>query len=251
MGLFLWDSEPSKIFVWDTPISKVFLWDTQVRPSYTPWPWQPWANTLVYLPLATNSNDQSWNWNNGTDTNITYTDWKAVFNSSGTSCILLDTTSLPNTFTLHMIIARQVNSGYQVAFRYSDNLGYDNSRCYISGYGTYTDWWVIHQQTDLSVCNSSVRVNKWLVDTDTNEHLRSFVVYEDSGYTYIRFFIDGVQLDQQVASTHYYTGAKLSLWNRWYNPNEWLKGTMREVIMESTKWTDAEVLALAQQYGFA
>ncbi len=33
MGLFLWDSEPSKIFVGDTPISKVFLWDTQVRPS--------------------------------------------------------------------------------------------------------------------------------------------------------------------------------------------------------------------------
>lgn len=33
MGLFVWDSEPSKIFVGDTSISKVFLWDTQVRPS--------------------------------------------------------------------------------------------------------------------------------------------------------------------------------------------------------------------------
>lgn len=38
MGLFLWDSEPSKIFVGDTPISKVFLWDTQVRPSFK-WNW--------------------------------------------------------------------------------------------------------------------------------------------------------------------------------------------------------------------
>ena len=36
MGLFIWDSEPSKIFVGDTPISKVFLWDTQVRPSSQP-----------------------------------------------------------------------------------------------------------------------------------------------------------------------------------------------------------------------
>lgn len=34
MGLFLWDSEPSKIFVGDTPISKVFVWDTQVRPTF-------------------------------------------------------------------------------------------------------------------------------------------------------------------------------------------------------------------------
>lgn len=33
MGLFIWDSEPSKIFVGDTPISRVFLWDAQVRPS--------------------------------------------------------------------------------------------------------------------------------------------------------------------------------------------------------------------------
>ena len=33
MGLFVWDSQPSKIFVGDTSISKVFLWDTQVRPS--------------------------------------------------------------------------------------------------------------------------------------------------------------------------------------------------------------------------
>ena len=35
MGLFLWDSQPSKIFVGDTSISKVFLWDTQVRPKKT------------------------------------------------------------------------------------------------------------------------------------------------------------------------------------------------------------------------
>lgn len=50
MGLFLWDSEPSKIFVGDTPISKVFLWDTQVRPSGW-WGWHPWANTLLYMPM--------------------------------------------------------------------------------------------------------------------------------------------------------------------------------------------------------
>lgn len=59
MWLFVWDSEPSKIFVGDTAISKVFLWDTQVRPSGWGW-WQPWANTLLYLPLESNFVDQSW-----------------------------------------------------------------------------------------------------------------------------------------------------------------------------------------------
>ena len=57
MGLFLWDSEPSKIFVGDTPISKVFLWDTQVRPSG----WKPWANTIAYYKFDWNLNDSSGN----------------------------------------------------------------------------------------------------------------------------------------------------------------------------------------------
>ena len=221
--------------------------EKQVYPAW----WQPWVNTLLYLPLATNSNDQSWNGNNGTDTNITYSDWKAVFNTSGTSCILIDTTSLPtHDYTLHMIVARTTNSWYQVAFRYSDGSGYDNARCYISGYGTYTDGWVTHQQTDLSVCNSSVRVNKWLVDTDTSEHLLSFVVYE-SWYTYIKFYIDWVYQVSKVATSSYYANAKISFWNRWYSMNEWLKGTMREVIMENRVWSDSEVLDLAKQFWFA
>ena len=57
MWLFIWDSQPSKIFVGDTPISKVFLWDTQVRPSG----WQPWSNTIYYLPLDADLLDHSWN----------------------------------------------------------------------------------------------------------------------------------------------------------------------------------------------
>lgn len=63
MWLFLWDSEPSKIFVGDTSISKVFLWDTQVRPSYTPWPWQPDpTRTMLYLKFNNNLADSSGNW---------------------------------------------------------------------------------------------------------------------------------------------------------------------------------------------
>ena len=55
MGIFLWDTAPSKIFVGDTQVSKVFVWDTQVRPSG----WQPWANTVLYLPLNTDYSDLS------------------------------------------------------------------------------------------------------------------------------------------------------------------------------------------------
>lgn len=65
MGLFIGDSEPSKIFVGDTPISKVFVWDTQVWPSWwlpsiyqeveyieSTWTqyidsWVPWTNNYI------------------------------------------------------------------------------------------------------------------------------------------------------------------------------------------------------------
>ena len=33
MGLFLWDSEPSKIFVGDTEVSSVWVWANKVRPT--------------------------------------------------------------------------------------------------------------------------------------------------------------------------------------------------------------------------
>lgn len=86
MGLFLWDSEPSKIFVGDTSISKVFLWDKQVRPKTR----KPWANTMVYLPLNWDANDKSGNSHDWTLANnqwgytweyINWSSWNKCFRS--------------------------------------------------------------------------------------------------------------------------------------------------------------------------
>lgn len=216
-------------------LKKIYIYPDGVteKQVYPAW-WRPNANTLLYLPLATNSNDQSWNGNNGTDTNITYSWNKAVFNSSWTSCILIDKTTLPTTFTLHLIAQITTLSWYQLAFRYSDNVWQDICRCYLNWYGSIQVWmWVNTTTTGIA--------------SDTNEHLYSWVVQSNS----MKFYIDGVlkyTYNQNVGS---YANPKISFWNRWYNMNEWLKWTMREVIMESSYRTDAEVLALAQQYGFA
>jgi len=197
--------------------------------------WKPWANTIAYYPLKENSNDLSWNWNNGTDTNITYSDWKAVFNSSGTSCILIDKTTLPTTFTLNMIAQITTLNWYQLAFRYSDSSGYDNCRCYLNWYGSI-QLWMTNGNTQLTG-----------ISADTNEHLYSWVVES----TQMKFYIDGVLKYTYVKNVWSYSWAKLSLWNRWYNTNEWLKWTMREVILESSYRTDAEILNLAKQFWFA
>lgn len=224
-------------------ITGIYVGNQKSRPPASPW-WQPSANTISYLPLSVDANDAKWmgvalNW---TTTNITFSDNKAVFNSSGTSCILFDTTSLPTTFTLHFIVAITTLSGYQVWFRYSYWSGYDNSRCYLYWYS---------QWINFALCGSNYQST--IKVTDTNEHLYSYVIQPDwVNNTKMDFYIDGVNKNINLSkSNQSYANAKLSLWNRWYNKNEWLKWTMREVILESTYRTNAEVLALAQQFWFA
>jgi hypothetical protein len=68
MSIFLWDSEPSKIYVWSNEVSAVYVWDTQIYPAG----WKPWANTLAYYPLETDTKDYSWNNRNLTNSWITF-----------------------------------------------------------------------------------------------------------------------------------------------------------------------------------
>lgn len=69
-------TEPKSIKIWTTAIKKVTIrpngTEKQIRPVGWGW-WQPWANTIAYLKLEADTNDSSGNWNNGTPTNITYT----------------------------------------------------------------------------------------------------------------------------------------------------------------------------------
>ena len=211
-------------------VNKRYVGTQQVRPSG----YQPWANTLAYLPLATDITDQTWHYTL-TSNNITFSNNKAVFNNSGTSCITFPATMTYNTFTLNMIAQITTLSWYQLAFRMSDSGGYDNCRCYLNWYGSIQLW----------MANGST-VLTW-ISADTNEHLYSWVVQSNQ----MKFYIDGVLKYTYSANVWSYSWARLSLWNRRYNTNEWLKWTMREVILESKYRTDAEVLALAKQFWFA
>ena len=213
-------------------VKKIYQWSNLVRPK-----WKPWANTILYLPLKENSNDLSWNWNNGTATNITYSWNKAVFNSSGTSLINLPITN--NTFTLNMIAQMTSASGYQLLYRQAKYSSWtwwqDDSGCYLYGYTSI--------QLRMSQWNTKLT---WIT-ADTNEHLYSFVVSANS----MKFYIDGVLKTTYNASVGSVSWATFTLGNRYTSSNEWLRWTMREVIVESTLRTDAEILNLAKQFWFA
>ena len=65
MGLFIWDTQPSKIFVGDTPISKVFVWNTQVRPTSPALPYhiptQTELQNLISLMWTVWISSSQWN----------------------------------------------------------------------------------------------------------------------------------------------------------------------------------------------
>ena len=73
MGIFLWDTAPSKIFVWWAEVASVWAWDTKIRPMIqeaivdfllvwwgwawgrwrNPWWWGWWAGWVVYCQWET------------------------------------------------------------------------------------------------------------------------------------------------------------------------------------------------------
>lgn len=74
MAIYKWSD--AIVSIWD--MSAAYKWENLVRPS-----WKPWANTLAYLPLATDTNDHKWfppiyNWYR--NLYVSYSNNRAVFN---------------------------------------------------------------------------------------------------------------------------------------------------------------------------
>ena len=71
-------TEPKAIKIWSTAVKKVMLGSTQIRPAW----WQPWANTLLYLPLKNDILDHSGNNRTITNNGVTISWWLWVFDGS-------------------------------------------------------------------------------------------------------------------------------------------------------------------------
>ena len=78
--------------------------------------WKPWANTLAYYPLETDTKDYSWNGRDGTNNWVTFSNWLWVFN--GSSYVSLWTWSWTNI---------QTNMTISVWFKWNWNWSKDNA----------------------------------------------------------------------------------------------------------------------------
>ena len=186
--------------------------------SYTPNPY-----TFVYLPYKNDDKDYSTNNRSTTSTINKYGNNRAVVQNS--QYTILDGFS-ELYFTMHSRISLFNNSNYQIWFRYSDWSWNDIARCYLSWYGAVR----------ININNNSYdtwyRVNIW------EEHLYSIVVWRHK----ISFFVDWVkQFENNITWVSPVSNSKFCLFNRFYSPNEWIDGTVGEVIVENREWTDTEV----------
>jgi len=86
MSIKIGTSDVQKVYIWWSQAKEVYVWTTKVRPTW----WQPWSNTLIYLPLNWNTNNlwtywASWNW---TLPSSSYYSWWYIQGSSWTKCYI-------------------------------------------------------------------------------------------------------------------------------------------------------------------
>ena len=193
-------------------IQRIYIGTNLVRPSG----WTPWSNTLAYRPLtsSTTVNDQSWNWMNFTNTNVTFWTYKWVdcaYFSWDNGCQLRNT-SFPNwrdrdwtvsCWNYYISNGRTANGNYdQLLWWWGQQ--WVRRDCYSSpynkllqswctGYTLTSDSWWLHT---VSTFNSTTKVFKYYV----NWSLHSSFTYSSGSTSYQNMFTMSNSNDQTNAA---------------------------------------------------
>ena len=233
MGLFLWDSEPSKIFVGDTPISKVFLWDTQVRPSGW-WGWQPWANTIAYYPLTstTTTSDESGNGNTLTNRNVSFWtyQWVSCASFNGSSSRLNSTIAETPQWAAVRTVLWYCYNNHATYTEGTDEIIFvswqTGSTWKMFKVAVYNDNNWIQQRWDDYEFSQTIREQRWC----------GAVVYDGTKFTfYVNWVSQWDWTNTPVTSwTSFYIGWSNKAWWRW-------SGYISNVIFENKAWTAQEI----------
>lgn len=219
--LQLGDKKISELYLGEKKVSEVYLWEKKIRPVGMN-KWEVNSDTRVYLPLKTDKNDHSGN-------NRTIQSFLSVANNRAYvfwNQYALLTSFSELYFTLHTRIRLRQLRGYQIWFRYSDGMGNDISRCYLTWYGTVR----------ININNASY--DTWYIAKDDKEYLYSIIITQDK----VSFYVDWEKkFEQAISWVQKINNAQMCLFNRFYSPNEGIKGTVRDVIIETKRWSENEI----------
>ena len=215
--------------------------------------WQPWANTLVYYnindndtnsyiyDLSWNNHTQTWSWTAAYTTDATY-GRVAVFN--GNSDTYTSAWSIVDFWSECTFIAlfyrKNVSSSSAIVTECASSSSYPIwIACEVANkYQWWYAWagnWNAHIQS-----TSDAVANQWVMIATTRAS-------DGTAKIYINWTLDNTV--SWMATPNYTSWNNLRIWN-WrgtYYPINW---KFKLFIGENRTWSDAEIAALAQEYGF-
>ena len=245
MAIYRWNTEISTIKKWNNNISEIYKGSTKIRPSWWGGWWTPWADTIAYYPLTSQTTVYDQSGNNHTLTELhTAKPWTiSYWTYWGVDCCYIDIWELSTSITTYTW-ARTVLWWYQQIW----NPNNDSS--WIFWYGNNTMWtwrwiainWYTRPATD-KVCwlaegvitgSTSLSLNTWYFIAMTLDWTRNIWAAK----IYVNGQLDGQntsQLWSSIPSTN-------KIWISW---DSWDDRSMRwyvsEVIFEKKEWTMQEI----------
>ena len=210
------------------------LWEHELKNAYIGEVWTPWSNTIAYYPLNWNANDESWNGNNGTASNITWDSWWdngcAYFNWNSYINIPALTNTTTRTYSFWVKCASNASGDFLFTWDNSDkNLTFMVSSWKINTQ-MWKSWiWSPTRWITNNYSNATVWDNTW-----------HHIVVTVNGGTYTTY-IDGVQ--DNVCNWSYWT-TPISVNRMWMHPNwssDKYTGYIDNMIIESKARTAQEV----------
>lgn len=195
--------------------------EKQIRPA-----WAPWANTIAYYPLQSDTNDYSWNSRNLTNSWVTFSDGVWIFNWSARAYISWNT-QLNNWYTISFWEQSTVNNtSFMVDMR--------NNNQYWQWICALTEGWYFKIRQQITASSETEyktlrngNWNNWIITWDGTSNWKISVNWQLAHSVTIAKSIDT-------------SNTTLSLWSRYSwltNPFSW---SLSEVIIENTPRTETE-----------
>ena len=213
--------------------------------------WQPWANTIAYYPLETDTNDYSWNGRDGTNNWVTFSNWLWVFN--GSSYVSLWTWSWTNI---------QTNMTISVWFKWNwswskDNIIIAKAKYYMPNHSSwyyiitihevdnYLCWWY-YSWSDYNIHPMNFRDTSWWSPTiwPTTQANKWYNVVITNDGTTKKAYVDGVlYATENISSTTSTVSIDTRIWSaEKYNYDSYFNWNISAVIFEDKIRTAQEVL---------
>jgi len=214
-------------------IKRIMIWDKQVRP----YRYNPWSNTLLYLPLEKDSLDYSGNNISTTPSNITYASlwWVMCANANGSSSKIELSEFFTSWITAGTISFFRYFTWTQFSWAYYNLFYFRTQYCFtwadIRENGSKFDAYIVNGSWDTTLTSNYSNIWKNLILTFWDGKLNAFI---DWVKVKTDITCNNNRWPQSWWDTRYvFRWSPVSPGNRW-------KWWARELLLEKRKRTDDE-----------